>query len=62
MSAYEGEDRDEDVDGRNDRDGHEDNVRDFIAKCEKESDEAGEEKEDCRVQQDGDTTETFSTT
>jgi len=54
MSFYDGEEGEVDVDGRKDGDGHEDNVRDFIIECEKEFDEAGKEKEDCRVQQEGD--------
>jgi hypothetical protein len=54
ISIYDGEECEGDVAGRKDGDGHEDKVRDFMIECEKEFDEAGKEKEDCRVQQEGD--------
>jgi hypothetical protein len=49
ISVYDGKEGKEDVEHRNDSGGHEDNIRDFIVECEEEFDEAGEEKEDCRV-------------
>jgi hypothetical protein len=52
--AFEGNECDEDVEGRKAGDGHEDNVRDFIIECEKEFDETSQEKEGCRMQKDGD--------
>ena len=53
LSVQHGETGEEEVKGRKDTDDCNDNLRDFIVDCKKEFDEAGKEKEDCRVQQEG---------
>lgn len=54
LLKYHGETGEEEVNGRKDTDDCKDNVRDLVVDIEKEYDEASKEKEDRRVQKEGD--------
>lgn len=53
MSFYRWEKGEGEVDRGEDRDDHDDNLRDFVIDGKKEFAETSEEKEDCGVQHDG---------